>query len=192
MSLSSTFALFFFNDTATTETYTYGHTLSLHDALPIYDGEQVGEGVAKHVASDADRVLAAADAFERHRHRLDRRQDADVQALSVMVLQVILDLARRGGVVRALRVEPEHRRRAAQARAVDRELHPVPDRRVPGLAHAPDVAGVHLVRNQRVAGLVEHAHGAVGGDAEGLVVAAVFLGLLRHQADVGHAAHGRR
>src|SRR3546814_410102 len=26
---------FFFNDTATTETYTYGHTLSRHDALPI-------------------------------------------------------------------------------------------------------------------------------------------------------------
>src|SRR3546814_8948925 len=28
--------VFFFNDTATTEIYTYGHTLSLHDALPIY------------------------------------------------------------------------------------------------------------------------------------------------------------
>src|SRR3546814_5128031 len=27
--------LFFFNDTATTEIYTYCHTLSLHDALPI-------------------------------------------------------------------------------------------------------------------------------------------------------------
>src|SRR3546814_5870609 len=27
--------LFFCNDTATTEIYTYGHTLSLHDALPI-------------------------------------------------------------------------------------------------------------------------------------------------------------
>src|SRR3546814_2678704 len=27
---------FFFNDTATTEIYTYSHTLSLHDALPIY------------------------------------------------------------------------------------------------------------------------------------------------------------
>src|SRR3546814_5871642 len=26
----------FFNDTATTEIYTYGHTLSLHDALPIW------------------------------------------------------------------------------------------------------------------------------------------------------------
>src|SRR3546814_1345484 len=27
---------FFFNDTAPTGIYTYGHTLSLHDALPIY------------------------------------------------------------------------------------------------------------------------------------------------------------
>src|SRR3546814_6197512 len=31
----STSCFFFFNDTATTEIYTYGHTLSLHDALPI-------------------------------------------------------------------------------------------------------------------------------------------------------------
>src|SRR3546814_20108385 len=30
--------LFFFNDTATTEIYTYVHTLSLHDALPIFEG----------------------------------------------------------------------------------------------------------------------------------------------------------
>src|SRR3546814_17185658 len=28
--------VFFFNDTATTEIYTYCHTLSLHDALPIF------------------------------------------------------------------------------------------------------------------------------------------------------------
>src|SRR3546814_20738321 len=28
--------LFFFNDTATTEIYTYCHPLSLHDALPIW------------------------------------------------------------------------------------------------------------------------------------------------------------
>src|SRR3546814_19186916 len=31
----------FFNDTSTTEIYTYGHTLSLHDALPISPGERV-------------------------------------------------------------------------------------------------------------------------------------------------------
>src|SRR3546814_10747087 len=34
------FCFFFFKDTATTEIYTYCHTLSLHDALPICrDGE---------------------------------------------------------------------------------------------------------------------------------------------------------
>src|SRR3546814_10634443 len=30
------YLFFFFKDTETTEIYTYGHTLSLHDALPIY------------------------------------------------------------------------------------------------------------------------------------------------------------
>src|SRR3546814_5349653 len=33
--ICSTMLYFFCNDTATTEIYTYGHTLSLHDALPI-------------------------------------------------------------------------------------------------------------------------------------------------------------
>src|SRR3546814_16734203 len=32
--------LFFFNDSETTEIYTYGHTLSLHDALPISAEEE--------------------------------------------------------------------------------------------------------------------------------------------------------
>src|SRR3546814_11025451 len=35
----SNFCFFFFNVTATTEIYTYRHTLSLHDALPISRGE---------------------------------------------------------------------------------------------------------------------------------------------------------
>src|SRR3546814_11587451 len=33
---------FFFNDTATTEIYTYCHTLSLHDALPILRFAEIG------------------------------------------------------------------------------------------------------------------------------------------------------
>src|SRR3546814_13510525 len=33
----------FFNDTATTEIYTYLHTLSLHDALPIYNHGDIKE-----------------------------------------------------------------------------------------------------------------------------------------------------
>src|SRR3546814_18105960 len=39
--MSVCFFFFFFNDTATTEIYTYLHTLSLHDALPISGGHHV-------------------------------------------------------------------------------------------------------------------------------------------------------
>src|SRR3546814_14170289 len=44
---------FFFNDTSTTEIYTYGHTLSLHDALPIY----LKKG---DMANEAERLLEDA------------------------------------------------------------------------------------------------------------------------------------
>src|SRR3546814_9284073 len=37
---------FFFNDTATTEIYTYGHTLSLHDALPSWRAATARRGRA--------------------------------------------------------------------------------------------------------------------------------------------------
>src|SRR3546814_14060634 len=39
---SSRSASFCFNDTATTEIYTYGHALSLHDALPICVDQEGG------------------------------------------------------------------------------------------------------------------------------------------------------
>src|SRR3546814_14855999 len=50
-------SFFFFNDTATTEIYTYGHTLSLHDALPIYRVDIVVEA-ALQAARVAGGVLA--------------------------------------------------------------------------------------------------------------------------------------
>src|SRR3546814_13887220 len=61
-----------FNDTATTEIYTYGHTLSLHDACPIYgagqpdkregDGGAVAasSGSASHTHGNLGCVRAAA------------------------------------------------------------------------------------------------------------------------------------
>src|SRR3712207_9431385 len=61
------FSFFFFNDTATTEIY----TLSLHDALPIYDREvhRVLRGLLErlqvHVAHDADHGVPRARAAER-------------------------------------------------------------------------------------------------------------------------------
>src|SRR3712207_7387503 len=51
-----TFVFFFFNDTATTEIY----TLSLHDALPIYDPVKGGVGLAAAATVEpvADRLAA--------------------------------------------------------------------------------------------------------------------------------------
>src|SRR3546814_17751915 len=47
---------FVFNDTATTEIYTYGHTLSLHDALPILQ-------LALHRDEDLDHLEHARRQF---------------------------------------------------------------------------------------------------------------------------------
>src|SRR2546427_3970637 len=59
--LLSFFSFFFFNDTATTEIY----TLSLHDALPIFD---------RAVRTGHDRVRLDADAAQRgHRMLGDRK-----------------------------------------------------------------------------------------------------------------------
>src|SRR3546814_12036165 len=55
--------LFFFNDTATPEIYTYGHTLSLHDALPIYDlaEQRVAADVPRFDQQGATAIDAATD-----------------------------------------------------------------------------------------------------------------------------------
>src|SRR3546814_877954 len=45
--------VFFFNDTATTEIYTYRHTLSLHDALPIFRNAHVER---RHKAAYLERL----------------------------------------------------------------------------------------------------------------------------------------
>src|SRR3546814_12462025 len=60
------FFVCFFNDTATTEIYTYGHTLSLHDALPIC---KVPEGIPNPeiLAEDLHKPLTVVrDPFGSH------------------------------------------------------------------------------------------------------------------------------
>src|SRR2546425_5178302 len=55
--ISSIFSFFFFNDTATTEIY----TLSLHDALPIFDRLAEAFGRAREKIQDAHLVIAGYD-----------------------------------------------------------------------------------------------------------------------------------
>ena len=103
-----------------------------------------------------------------------------------MVGQVCLDPGDQVGVVRTARVEPEHGRVTSGPSAVDRELDPIADWQILGLAHAEDIAGVHRLFENHLARRVDDQHRAIGRDLEGLVVAAVLLGGLRHQSDVRH------
>src|SRR3546814_13582855 len=61
-----------FKDPATTKIYTYGHNLSLHDALPIYAAAQAALDLAKAGVATAEATrgaasgqLAASDALVR-------------------------------------------------------------------------------------------------------------------------------
>src|SRR3546814_14604120 len=73
--------MFLFKVTATTEIYTYLHTLSLHDALPIL-AEQIGLAVARQPGGKGRRTACDAidrrvgEPGERHRARIDRLADA--------------------------------------------------------------------------------------------------------------------
>src|SRR3546814_20559594 len=67
---------FFFNDTSTTEIYTYLHTLSLHDALPIFEQHDEGQlaQALHHLDAPVDDLLGEVV--------LDRRLDATFKQVS--------------------------------------------------------------------------------------------------------------
>ncbi len=164
----------------------------LRAGTEFHDRKQVSQVITQHIAGDRDRVLAATDAFEREAHRVLRLQDADVEAGKVVILQTALDPRDDLRIVAARGIQPEHRRGPRAARTRDREADPIHDRRILRLAHAPDVTRLDRMLEHHGAVRVADAHDAIGGNRECLVVRTVFLGLLRHQADIRHAAHGRR
>ena len=154
----------------------------------LEDREEVGQVVAQHVAGDRDRVLTAAQTREGVPGRLVGRQDHDRDVVRLEGRERLMHLADQLRVVRAVHVEPEHRGNARRAGAGDGEAHPVHDRDVLGLRGTPDVALLDAVLDEHDAVRVEHLDDAVRGDLERLVVAAVLLRGLRHEADVRHGA----
>src|SRR2546430_14682472 len=95
--LSPVIFLFFFNDTATTEIY----TLSLHDALPIWEEIQhcidrakgdialVGDAVIKEAAAVVQRVKAAANV--RAMRNRSEEHTSELQSQSNLVCRLLLE-----------------------------------------------------------------------------------------------------
>src|SRR3546814_9443517 len=81
--------LFFFNYTATTEIYTYGHTLSLHDALPISirtaSRAASGSGSALRERSRCGRISYFATSLYRHWTSPSRRSEEHTSELQSLM-----------------------------------------------------------------------------------------------------------
>src|SRR3546814_6917355 len=91
--------MFFCNDTATTESYTYGHTLSLHDALPISQAvparpslyghgllgshDEVGAGNVRDMAQEYNMTFCAVDRTEEHTSELQSLMRISYAVLSL-------------------------------------------------------------------------------------------------------------
>src|SRR5947208_16548528 len=97
MTHSFIFLFFFFNDTATTEIY----TLSLHDALPIYDGgrgrvvvEQVVDVVVDPLADEHQRLAAPVQPGHEVGELLQRRSEehtSELQSPDHLVCRLLLE-----------------------------------------------------------------------------------------------------
>ncbi|CAB4771770.1 unannotated protein [freshwater metagenome] len=116
----------------------------------------------------------------------------DLEARGVVILQVRLDFGDELSVVRPIFVEPEHRGCAGGASPIDGEAHPVADREVFCLAGPEDVAGFDVLLEQHVARIIDDTDRARRRSFEGLVVRAILLGGLRHEADVRYRPHRGR
>src|SRR2546425_8367256 len=103
---SSCHFFFFFNDTATTEIY----TLSLHDALPIYPGAEVGEkqreahhnekrgpGTACHVDVRGIHVWEGLRGRPDELRRIrSEEHTSELQSLAYLVCRLLLEKKKRG------------------------------------------------------------------------------------------------
>src|SRR2546430_15390919 len=82
---------FFFNDTATTEIY----TLSLHDALPIWDdgreGRGVREGCERHPGPPVPAGRARPRDGARHRGARSEEHTSELQSQSNLVCRLLLE-----------------------------------------------------------------------------------------------------
>mmetsp|Transcript_8276 Transcript_8276/g.30521 ORF Transcript_8276/g.30521 Transcript_8276/m.30521 type:complete len:359 (+) Transcript_8276:2906-3982(+) len=153
--------------------------------------KEICQVVAKNVPSYGDGVLAGTSVGHGCLDGVHWCHDGDVKASRVVVLEVLFHLLDQYRVVRSIWVQPEDGLGARGPCTCNCQPNPVGDRCRLRLAHTPDVALVHLVLEDHfVAGAVHDLHHTFALDLECLVVAAVLLCLLRHEAHVADVAHG--
>merc|ERR1719310_990073 len=164
----------------------------LRTRAKLQDREKIGVVVSQHVASDRNSAETLLGSLERDAASVCRPEDLEVEARDVVLTKIGVHLAQDLAVVRAVHVQPEHCRPAASPGTRHCQLYPVLDGDILGLASAPDITSLNVVLQQGVVAAVAHdTHDTVRRGLEGLVMGTVLLGLLGHEANVWHRAHGR-
>src|SRR3546814_10577394 len=99
---------FFFTDTATTEIYTYGHTLSLHDALPIW---------LRRLLNQVTQWLPGKDNFPLYREASEQKAADYEEAIGALAGQSpgMVRLDRQGRLVRSVAVPVQRYRQVLGA-----------------------------------------------------------------------------
>src|SRR2546430_10344143 len=86
MSLSTISFFFFFNDTATTEIY----TLSLHDALPIFESDRL-QLHGRRGSGDLHTSASVARSDSRRADRRSEEHTSELQSQSNLVCRLLLE-----------------------------------------------------------------------------------------------------
>ena len=106
-----------------------------------------------------------------------------------MIAKVLIDLSDQLSVMRAILVQPENRGVPCQPSPLYSEANPILNRNIFRLAHSPNVARLDVVLHQYGPLLIHHLDDTGGFDLEGLVMGAILLSLLGHQANIGDISH---
>ena len=155
----------------------------------LQDRKEVRQVITKDVAGDRYGLLPLHDPLTGETGRIHRGHDPEVQSLRIMVLQVEVYLFQELCVVCPLLVQPENTGRTRRPCPGHGELHPVLDGEVLDLTHTEDIALFHIQPKERPSGCGYHPNHSVPRTEERLVVGAVLLRLLGHEADVWNGTH---
>src|SRR2546430_7496995 len=99
------FIFFFFNDTATTEIY----TLSLHDALPIFDSPTPRQG-ARRVWTDSRGMIWVSEWNAGQVGRYDRSEEhtSELQSQSNLVCRLLLEKKKKKNQTSHIHIVSKH------------------------------------------------------------------------------------
>jgi len=92
-----------------------------------------------------------------------------------MILQVQFHFTDQFVIVWTIFVQPEYGWSIGLARTIHGELYPVTNRRVLGLAHAPDIAFFDILLDQYLAFIIDDTRYTVGGYSE-IPIFCVYVG----------------